>query len=76
MKNIKGRLLYLNGNQGLLFKKLVFYTVDMENGATECIAPLPVGGIKKIIGRCSLANRLLRMEPRCAGKLDNDCYVD
>lgn len=75
MKKIKGRLLYMNGNQGLLFKKLVFYTVDMENGATECIAPLPVVGIKKIIGRCSLANRLLRMEPRCAGKLDNDRYV-
>lgn len=75
MKKIKGRLLYLNGNQGLLFKKLAFYTVDMESGSTERIASLPVGGAKKIIGRFGLANRLLRMEPRCAGKLDNNRYV-
>lgn len=75
MKKIKGRLLYLDGKKGLLFKKLTFYTVDMESGATNHIAPLPIGGAKKIIGRCNLANRLLRMEPRCAGKLDNDHYV-
>lgn len=75
MKKIKGRLLYLNGKKGLLLKKLAFYTVDMESGAMNYIASLSVGGAKKIIGRCSLANRLLRMEPRCAGKLDNDRYV-
>ena len=75
MKKVKGRLLYISGNKGLLFKHLALYSINMESGERTRIASLPVKGIKGLLARWKLANRLLRLEPRCAGKLSNDRYV-
>ena len=61
--------------QGLLIRKLSIYTINMESGEQMWIARLPVNGIKGLLGRWQLANRLLRLEPRCAGKLSDDRYV-
>lgn len=75
MKKVRGRLLYIADNQGLLFNKLAFYNLNMENGEQTWIANLPIKGIKGLLGRWQLVNRLLRLEPRCAGKLSEDRYV-
>lgn len=75
VNNIKGRLLYLSGEQGLLFKNLTLYCVNLENGGTSIISRLPVSGFKGFWGRFRLFNRLLRLEPRCAGKLAEHRYV-
>ena len=75
MKKVRGRLLYISGNQGLLFKHLALYSINMESGEQTRIASLPVKGFKGLLGRWQLANRLLRLEPRCAGKLSDDRYV-
>ena len=76
MKGINGRLLYLFGDKyGLLFKNLSFYVVDFESGLLDMIAPLPVGGRKRLISHNRLANRLIRLEPRCAGELDEKRFV-
>lgn len=61
--------------KGLLFKHLAFYRVDLERGKAEMIARLPVDWKKKICCRFRLVNRLLRMEPRCAGMLDENRFV-
>lgn len=75
MKAIKGRILYNTGDKVLLFKNLAFYSGCVKTGKSALIAQLPVGGIKSLMSRCRLISRLLRMEPRCAGKLDEHKYV-
>lgn len=75
MKKIKGRLLYLTGEEGLLFKKLTFYTVNLKSGKEDKIAQLPEKKQKKLFSRFQLLNRLMRMEPRCAGCLDEHRFV-
>lgn len=75
MNTIKGRLLHISGNEGLLFKDFALFRVSMESGEQTMIARLPVRGIKGLLGRWRLANRLLRLEPRCAGRLDKCHYV-
>ena len=75
MKTIKGRILYIKGCHALLYRHFSFYNVDLDSGAMELIAPIPVRGIKRIVGKWLLCNRLLRLEPRCAGRLDNHRFV-
>lgn len=47
----------------------------MENGYLSKIAELPTSGIKGILGHFQLTNRMLRMEPRCAGRLSEQKYI-
>ncbi len=75
MKSIKGRLLHISDNQGLLFKNMALYSVNLKSGKTCIIAKFPIGGIKSVAGRWRMANRLLRLEPRCAGLLTECSYV-
>lgn len=75
MNTIKGRLLYLTGVQGLVFRHLAFYCVDLESGEKEKIAKLPVGFKYRFLCHFKLLSRMLRMEPRCAGRLDNEHFV-
>lgn len=75
MKTIKGRILYIEDRRGLLFRNLAFYDVDLDSDAVELIATIPVKGVKRLLGKWQLGNRLLRLEPRCAGRLDNHRFV-
>ena len=76
MRPIEGRLLYKIGDsKGLLFKHLAFYRVDFESGKKEIIVRLPADWKKRILCRLRLVNRLLRMEPRCAGRLDKNRFI-
>lgn len=72
----RGLLLHLTDrSQGLLFNKLAFFRIDLENGHKEIIAKLPVAGVKGILGNCRLATKLLRLEPKCLGQLDENRFV-
>jgi hypothetical protein len=75
VKTIKGRILYIKGCHVLLYKNLSFYNVDLNSGATELIASIPVRGVKRLLGKWRLCNRLLRLEPRCVGPLNNHRFV-
>ena len=76
MNTIKGRILYLTGdNNGLLFYHLAFYRVNLDNGQMEFIANLPAKKKHQLFYRFHLVNRLMRMEPRCAGRLDEERFV-
>ena len=73
---IEGRLLYLIGeNRGLLFRQLAFYDVDLNSGAKTLIAKLPVGLKTRVMCHSRLLVRLLRLEPRCTGRLDENRFV-
>lgn len=75
-ESVKGRLIYLIGDtQGLLYRNLAFYTLDLEKGDSKIIAHLPIGGIKGVLCHSRLFTRLLRLEPKCAGRLDDNRYV-
>ena len=76
MNKLKGRLLYLTGdNKGLLYKHLAFYWVKLESGQANLIARLPAPTNKRLLCRFQLLNRLMRMEPRCVGRLDENRFV-
>lgn len=75
MKAIKGRLLYVLGDKGLVFRNQAFYIVELGSGDSEMVARLPIKGIKSLFGFWPLANRMLRLEPRCAGHLDEQRFV-
>ena len=76
MNTIKGRLLcHIGNSSGLLFHNLTFYRVNLLNGQKDLIARLPTGKKQQLLCRLQLVNRLLRMEPRCAGQLDESRFV-
>ena len=76
MKTIKGRLLFLtSANTGLLFQNLAFYQVNLVNGQKELITHLPADKKQRIFCRIRIINRLLRMEPRCAGRIGEYRFV-
>ena len=76
MKKISGRLLFLMGNgKGLLFRRLTFYVVDLASGERQRVASIPAGAKERILCRNRLAVRLLRLEPKCTGRLDENRYV-
>ena len=71
-----GRLLYKRDKKiGLLFKNLAFYWVNFEDGKTKLIAHIPTDRKKRLLCHFHLLNRLLRLEPRCAGLLDENRFV-
>lgn len=73
---VKGRLIYLiNDTQGLLFKSLAFYVVDLTNGERELIGKLPTCAKKKALSCFRLTERLFRLEPKCAARLDEYRFV-
>lgn len=59
----------------MLFYHLAFYRVNLSNGEKDLIARLPASKKQKLLCRFSLVNRLLRMEPRSAGRLDENRFV-
>lgn len=76
MERFKGRLLYLiDENFGLLFINQAFYKLNIVTGQKVLLAHLPVGLIKSFFGRFRLVTRLLRLEPRCIGRLDERRFV-
>jgi len=75
MHSIKGRLLYQVGNRGLLFEHLSFYDVNLEDGKRKLIAKLSIGKLTRFLCHFRLYARLKRLDPRCAGKLDDSRYV-
>ncbi len=75
MKTINGRLLYVLGANGLVFKNQAFHIVDLDSGRSELGVRLPINGVKSLLGYWPLANRMLRLEPRCAGHLDEYRFV-
>lgn len=73
---IKGRLIYLiNDTQGLLFKNLAFYVVDLNSGKRELIGKLPTSKKNSVLSSFRLTERLFRLEPKCAGRLDENRFV-
>ena len=75
-KKIKGRLIYLiSDTQGLLHKNLAFYVVDLNNGKRELIGKLSTSTKNIVLSHFRLTERLLRLEPKCAGRLDDSRYV-
>ncbi len=76
IKSIKGRLLYMiTEMQGLLYQELAFYTIELVNGKKEQICPIPADGLKILLANYRLTTRFLRLEPKCAGRLDQDRFV-
>ena len=76
MKEIEGRLLYLiSESRGLLFKQLAFYEIDLGSGEKTLIAKLPAGLKTRVLSHSRLAVRLLRLEPRCTGRQDENHFV-
>lgn len=71
-----GRLLYKIGHQhGLLYDNISFFKVDLWSGHHELLAQLPINGKMRLLSNIRLVNRLLRLEPRCAGKLNENRFV-
>lgn len=76
MNSITGRVLYVTSNSKvLLYKYLSFYLVDIKSHKTEFVARLPAGKKYFYLCRLRLVNRLMRMEPRCTGRLDENRFV-
>lgn len=73
MTVFKGRILY--NSRILIFKNLTFYTADLREGVTSKVTSLPVDRLKRLLSSFRLTNRLIRIEPRCAGKLDENRFV-
>lgn len=76
MKTLKGRLYYISEDgRGLYYKGLTFFDVNLENGEKTVITRMPIGGIKWLLSRIRVCNRLLRLEPRCVERLTDNMYV-
>lgn len=76
MKEIEGRLLYLiSESRGLLFKQLAFYEIDLGSGEKTLIANLPADLKTRALSHSRFAVRLLRLEPRCTGRLDETHFA-
>ena len=76
MNSLKGRLYYITEDgQGLLYNGLTFFDVNLENGEKTMVARMPIGGIKQLLSRNRVCNRLLRLEPRCVERLTESVFV-
>lgn len=76
MNTIKGRLLYLIGkNKGLVYDRLSFYLVNLEDSSKELVTSLPIGGWKRLLSRFRVFSRLLRLEPRSAIRFADNKYL-
>lgn len=73
---IKGRLLYLLSSEtGLLFKNLSLFKCCLADGSLELLATIPCGIQNRLLSMVRLANRLKRLEPKCAGRMSETEYV-
>ncbi len=76
MMILKGRLIYLNnGFEGVLFKNFAFYAVDLKNGKRELIARLSASLRNSILSHFRLTVRLLRLEPKSIGCIDENRFL-
>lgn len=74
---MNGRLIYIiNETQGILFRNLAFYMVDLRDRKRRLITHMPLSYRRNaIMSYCRLLTRLVRLEPKCAGRLDENRYV-
>lgn len=73
---IKGRFLYfISPDEGLFFKNFSLYRTNLKDYSSEFIVSLRVNNWKRLLSHFRLLNRLLRLEPKCAGKLSDGRYV-
>ena len=77
MNCFRGKLLYLfNNKRGLLFRNQAFYMIDLQSGDKEFIlSTCQTFSIRGLISHSRLANRLLRMEPRCIDRLKDGRFI-
>lgn len=76
MMVIRGRLIYLlTSTNGIVYRNFHFYNVNLKSGTEELLGSLLVSGIKSIIGYSRLCSRILRLEPKCAARIDDDRFV-
>ena len=76
MNKIKGKIIYLTcQHTGLMYRNLSFYTFDLTDGSENRIACIPAGFVNRTVGKYRLATRLLRLEPKCVGRLDDERFV-
>lgn len=76
MNSIDGNLLYLyDDGCGLLFENQTIYKLDTRGEHKERIVSLHSSKTKSLLCHFRLAVRLLRLEPRCAERLDKNKFV-
>ena len=76
LQKVKGQILYLfNENQGLVYRNLSFYIIDLRNYRLQYVTRFHVGRLKKMLCSCRWTNRLLRMEPKCVGVLPGNEFL-
>lgn len=76
MTKVKGRLLYLlDGNSGLLFLRMSFFLVDLSTGEKVLVCSMPVGKVITLISQSLILSRLMRLEPKCVGRLSKTEFI-
>lgn len=61
--------------KGVFFERCSFFKGDAYSNVQEQIVSAKLYGLKGLLSKNRLANRLLRMEPRCVERLDDDRFI-
>lgn len=73
---IEGRLLYLlENNTALLFHRVSFYKVNLETRKKTPICRMPIGRGTTLLSKFRPFSRLIRLEPKCTGRLSETEFV-
>lgn len=69
------KTLAVDGKTFLLYRKGYIYAGYQNGQEIVKLAKLPAPWIKSMLSKLRLTTRLLRLEPRCACVLGNDCFL-
>ena len=76
METCKGRIIYfINASRSLVYDSLSFFLHDIKTGSNVKVGNIPSGLIKGLLCHNRMMTRLLRLEPKCAGRLDDNRFV-
>ena len=69
------QIIYVDSDFLLLYRNFCIYQYVIKNETIRSVCMIPSNGLKNILSRFRLSNRLLRLTPRCCEKLSDCQYV-
>ena len=69
---INAKILAATKKMALCYKKGELYTLDYSNWKMQPLCQLPMSSKNRVLSKCRLSERLLRLEPRTAWVLDDE----
>ena len=71
----KGQLLLADENKYVFFKKGKLYFAKNMQDSPRFLCAIPQSGLKKLLSKISLAERMLRLAPRAAAWIDDHSFL-